>query len=183
MRLNKFILGLLVATLVGCNQPPRVAPQPPQPPPLPLLERQGEPVQSDQLVYSLSSDGGALEVRVLATYTNNSHKHVYFERCDQNSTGPIHWVEQILPERGKLTFIPIAWGCGGGVEHGVVAPGGTLQVENLFTLKSPVPMNPEERWARFRFELRLFSEPSTNDAWAGELPPEQRRSNIFEIRY
>lgn len=175
MRLNRFILGSLVVT-VSCNQSPRVAPQPP-------LERQGEPVQSDQRVYSLNSDGGALEVTVLATYTNKSDKPVYFERCDSDSTGPIHWAERVLPERGKLSFIPIAWGCVGGVKHGVIPPGGTLEVGNLFTLKAPLPMNPEERWARFRFELRLFSELGTNDAWAGKLPPEQRRSNVFEVRY
>ena len=188
MHLQRFALAALMIALVGCVRVSESEnkPLPQVPATTPPPERQGEPIQTDALVYTLRKAPGIYDATAVATYTNSSNKPVYFNRCMGEDSTPVHYVNRAPPHEEVWSVVGSVWACVGGVPRGEVLPGGTLTVEVwLGSTDSPnanPPHRPEERSGRFRVVFELFSQPGTNDEYGAELSLRERQSNVFDLR-
>jgi len=176
MKYPAVALLVMAAALSSCTQP--TPPVVPPLPPLPPLERQGESVQTDRLVYAFD---GASQVTVVAAYTNATEAPVYYERCAHiDGASPVYSHERLFPERGTLGIGDVGWACSGDAPRGVVPPGETLRVDTTVHLSGDISTTPDEHWARLRVDLLLYDGPTGS----GEaLSKAQSHSNVFEVRY
>lgn len=186
MRLKRFTLAVLVAVLIGCARVSEAEDNPPQAPvTTPSSGWQGEPIQTDSLVYILRKAPGIYNATAVATYTNSTDKPVYFNRCLPDDSTPTHHVYRAPPNEKVSSMVGTSWGCVGGVPRGKVLPGGTLTAEVwLGSTDSPnanPPIRPEERSGRFRVVFELFSQPGTSGESKAELPLRARQSNVFDL--
>ena len=145
------------------------------------------PLRTDSLVYHLSKTNWAYDATASVTYTNTRNSPVYFERCMPDSSGPVYQLQRAVDRDLESVVGEGAWACGGGVPTGVVEPGQTLEFQVWVGSSLSPYANPsilhEERIGLYLIMLILFDHPTTNDSNDRPLSDDERRSNVFEIKF
>jgi hypothetical protein len=155
------------------------AAEPPVPP------RDGSPVQTDSLEYTLEHRPSIFDAQAVAHYVNRTGRPVHFARCRSDDPLPIYEIRREGPGE-RTSIIGYARGCVGAIPTGVVAPGDSLVAPVwLGSAESPYanpPITMAHRTGCFRILLALVEAPATDSDYARPLPDEMRRSNVFCIR-
>lgn len=151
----------------------------------PVPPRDGSPVQTDSLEYTLEHRPGIFEAQAVARYVNRTGRPVHFARCRSEDPLPIYEIRREGPGE-RTTIIGYTRGCVGGIPTGVVAPGDSLVVPVwLGSGESPYanpPVTMAHRTGCFRIHLALVEAPAANSDYTRVVPDERRRSNVFCIR-
>ena len=170
---HRVALEVLLITMVACSDSGTA----------PGLDSDA-PIQTDALSYQLRREPGGYEAEAVAVFVNRSSAEVHFRRCTSGSGGPMHFVVREPPDRTR-TFVGGAWACIGGAPSGRLAVGDSLVATVwLGSLESPranPPILMEHRTGSFRifFDLCVSAVADSDDCQL--VPPEQRRSNLFQI--
>ncbi len=180
-----WLVTIQLYLLAGCAaaEPLGVLPGDPNGPAL-APARDGSPIRTDSLVYTLRRNHGTYDAYALAVYVNRSRKPVAYARCMPEDGGPMFDIVRAEPDTARA-FVGGVWACVGGVPTGKVAPGDSLIVPvRLGSTDSPAadpPITIAQRIGLFRITFALCARPSADSDACKQLPIEQRRSNVFRI--
>jgi len=153
----------------------------------PVATRDGSPVQTDSLVYTLRRESGAWRAYVMATYRNVDTGTVYFARCTSQDTLPIFYFRRTGPDSMRDLFTDQGWECSGGAATGALPPGGTVTVRGTLGSVDQPQMQPplQLSWlvGLMRVQLELCRSYASASDDCDLLPQAARQSNAFEVRF
>ena len=171
------------ASLTGCTSRP--APDAPLNQTKPPWD--SSPVQTDSLVYHLRRNPGEYSAYVTAVYRNVTGAPVYFERCGNNSVGPMFGARRTGPDSTRRFFTDWAWACVGGVPTGTLNPNDSVVVRVRFgSVDQPTmqpPLQAGDLVGDFRIELSLCARPEMDSDRCAFSLQALRSSNAFTVRY
>lgn len=167
--------------IVACSD----STSPPASPPTP----RNPSLQTDRLEYVLTEFPFVWETELVVTYENKNPRTVYLPGClPEGTVEPQYDFVRAEPDTGRVFFTK-AWACVGGVPALPIAPG-TARVDTVVFVSSDSPgaqppVQPHERVGLMRVIYRIYGSttPEGEADWGDPLPIENRRSNVFRIRF
>lgn len=151
-----------------------------------LPVRDASPIQTDSVAYRLVRLPGEYRTYVNATYRNTTGGSVRYARCGNSSTGPMFGVTRTGPDSLRPYMQDIAWACVGGIPMGTIANGDSVVIRVPVGSGDQPRMQPPLQAADLIGLLRvnfLLCKAVAHSDGCQALPPSQRQSNAFLVRY
>lgn len=131
------------------------------------------PVLMNAAELVVAADHSSFVVDPVASYTNETGRLVYFARCQEAVTEPVH---QVIADNGGV-FPRIGYSCDPDISTGQISPGRTVVI--------PIDLNPRivnsEYPGSFRVRLELCTRFAEHSTGCELLPDRSRESAPFRV--